>query len=121
MSSSSLFHKITIIFVAKHHTQRKKLLFTALCIVRYSPTWTNSQIFLTISTCTNSIKMLNSKELTDRKYIVLLCVLNALFALTAVVLNSVTIYSIRKTSSASLSKNLSVFLLNLAFLLVPRP
>ena len=59
--------------------------------------------------------MLNSKELTDRKYIVLLCVLNALFALTAVVLNSVTIYPIRKTSSASLSKNLSVFLLNLAF------
>ena len=59
--------------------------------------------------------MSNSTELTDRKYIVPLCVLNALFALTAVVLNSVTIHAIRKTSSASLSKNLRVLLLNLAF------
>ncbi|XP_074617941.1 histamine H2 receptor-like [Acropora palmata] len=59
--------------------------------------------------------MSNSTELTDRGYIVSLCVLNALFALTAVVLNSVTIHAIRKTSSASLSKNLRVLLLNLAF------
>ena len=59
--------------------------------------------------------MSNSTELTDREYIVPLCVLNALFALTAVVLNSVTIHAIRKTSSASLSKNLRVLLLNLAF------
>ena len=59
--------------------------------------------------------MSNSAELTDREYIVPLCVLNALFALTAVVLNSVTIHAIRKTSSASLSKNLWVLLLNLAF------
>ena len=59
--------------------------------------------------------MSNSTELTDREYIVPLCVLNAFFALTAVVLNSVTIHAIRKTSSASLSKNLRVLLLNLAF------
>ena len=59
--------------------------------------------------------MSNSTELTDREYIVPLCVLNALFALTAVVLNSVTIHAIWKTSSASLSKNLKVLLLNLAF------
>ncbi|XP_029181207.2 histamine H2 receptor-like [Acropora millepora] len=59
--------------------------------------------------------MSNSTELTDREYIVPLCVLNALFALTAVVLNSVTIHAIRKMSSASLSKNLRVLLLNLAF------
>ena len=59
--------------------------------------------------------MSNSTELTDREHIVPLCVLNALFALTAVVLNSVTIHAIRKTSSASLSKNLRVLLLNLAF------
>ena len=59
--------------------------------------------------------MSNGTELTDREYIVPLCVLNALFALTAVVLNSVTIHAIRKTSSASLSKNLRVLLLNLAF------
>ena len=35
--------------------------------------------------------------------------------MTAVVLKSVTIHAIRKTSSASLSKSLRVFLLNLAF------
>ncbi|XP_015774892.1 PREDICTED: alpha-1B adrenergic receptor-like [Acropora digitifera] len=56
----------------------------------------------------------DDKELTDCEYI-LLCVLNAFFALTAVVLNSVTIHAIRKTSSASLPKNLRVLLLNLAF------
>ena len=56
----------------------------------------------------------DEKELTDCEYI-LLCVLNAFFALTAVVLNSVTIHAIRKTSSASLPKNLRVLLLNLAF------
>ena len=54
------------------------------------------------------------KELTDHEYIPL-CVLNAFSALTAVVLNSVTIHAIRKTSSASLPKNLRVLLLNLAF------
>ena len=57
----------------------------------------------------------NGNELTDREYIVPLFVLNAFFALTAVVLNSVTIHAIRKTSSASLPKNLRVLLLNLAF------
>ena len=56
----------------------------------------------------------NGEELTDHEYIPL-CVLNAFFALTAVVLNSVTIHAIRKTSSASLPKNLRVLLLNLAF------
>ena len=56
----------------------------------------------------------NGKELTDREYIPL-CVLNTFFALTAIVLNSVTIHAIRKTSSASLPKNLRVLLLNLAF------
>ena len=70
---------------------------------------------LTISTCTSSIAMSNNGEqLTDREYIPL-CVLNAFFALTTVVLNSVTIHAIRKTSSASLPKNLRVLLLNLAF------
>ena len=70
---------------------------------------------LTISTCTSSIAMPNNGEkLTDHEYIPL-CVLNAFFALTAVVLNSVTIHAIRKTSSASLPKNLRVLLLNLAF------
>ena len=59
--------------------------------------------------------MSNSAELPDRKYIVPLCVLNAFFALTAVVLNSVTIHAIRKMSSASLPKNLRVLLLNLVF------
>ena len=59
--------------------------------------------------------MSNNTELHDREYIVPLCVLNAFFALTAVVLNSVTIHAIRKTSSASLPKNLRVLLLNLAF------
>ena len=58
--------------------------------------------------------MSNSTELHDREYVVPLCVLNAFFALTAVVLNSVTIHAIRKTSSASLSKNLRALLLNLA-------
>ena len=58
--------------------------------------------------------MLNSAEPHDRKYIVPLCVLNIFFALTAIVLNSVTIHAIRKTSSASLPKNLRVLLLNLA-------
>ena len=56
----------------------------------------------------------NGEELTDREYIPL-CVLNTFFALTAIVLNSVTIHAIRKTSSASLPKNLRVLLLNLAF------
>ena len=56
----------------------------------------------------------DGKELTDREYIPLL-VLNIVFALTAIVLNSVTIHAIRKTSSASLPKNLRVLLLNLAF------
>ena len=59
--------------------------------------------------------MSNSTELHGREYIVPLCVLNAVFALTAVVLNSVTIHAIRKTSSASLPKNLRVLLLNLTF------
>ena len=58
--------------------------------------------------------MSNSAELPDRKYIVPLYVLNAFFALTAVVLNGVTIHAIRKTSSASLPKNLRILLLNLA-------
>ncbi|XP_067053965.1 adenosine receptor A3-like [Acropora muricata] len=40
---------------------------------------------------------------------------NTFFALTTIVLNSVTIHAIRKTSSASLPKNLRVLLLNLAF------
>ncbi|XP_044175973.1 adenosine receptor A1-like [Acropora millepora] len=56
----------------------------------------------------------NGEELTDLEYIPL-CVLNTFFALTAIVLNSVTIHAIRKTSSASLPKNLRVLLLNLAF------
>ena len=105
-----------MVFVAfpKHHTQRKRILFIALCIDQYSPRWEDSQIFLTISTFTSSITMLNSAELHDRKYIVPLCVLNIFFALTAVVLNSVTVHAIRKTSSASLPKNLRVLLLNLA-------
>ena len=59
--------------------------------------------------------MSNNTDLHGREYIVPLCVLNAFFALTAVVLNSVTIHAIRKTSSASLPKNLRVLLLNLAF------
>ena len=93
----------------------KRLLFIALRIDRYSPRWKYSQEFLTISTCTSSIAMSNNgEELTDHEYIPL-CVLNAFFALTAVVLNSVTIHAIRKTSSASLPKNLRVLLLNLAF------
>ena len=93
----------------------KRLLFIALRIDRYSPRWKYSQEFLTISTCTSSIAMSNNgEELTDHEYIPL-CVLNAFFALTAVVLNSVTIHAIRKTASASLPKNLRVLLLNLAF------
>ena len=59
--------------------------------------------------------MSNNTKLHDREYIVSLCVLNAFFALTAVVLNSVTIHAIRKTSTASLPKNLRALLLNLAF------
>ena len=55
----------------------------------------------------------NGEELPDHEYIPL-CVLNTFFALTAIVLNSVTIHAIRKTSSASLPKNLRVLLLNLA-------
>ena len=58
--------------------------------------------------------MSNSTELHDHEYIVPLCVLNTFSALTAVVLNSVTIHAVRKTSSASLPKNLRVLLLNLA-------
>ena len=56
----------------------------------------------------------NVAELHDRKYISF-CVLNTYFTLTVVVLNSVMIHAIRKTSSASLLKNLRVLLLNLAF------
>ena len=56
----------------------------------------------------------NGKERTNREYIPL-CVLNTFFALTAMVLNSVTIHAIRKTSSALLPKSLRVLLLNLAF------
>ena len=59
--------------------------------------------------------MSNNTQIHGREYIVPLFVLNAFFALTAVVLNSVTIHAIRKTSSASLPKNLRVLLLNLAF------
>ena len=71
---------------------------------------------LTIYTCTSSITMSNNTEVLGREeYIVPLCVLNAFFALTAVVLNSVTIHAIRKMSSALLPKNLRVLLLNLAF------
>ena len=70
---------------------------------------------LTIYTCTSSITMSNNTEVHGPEYIVPLCVLNAFLALTAVVLNSVTIHAIRKTSSASLPKNLRVLLLNLAF------
>ena len=70
---------------------------------------------LTIYTCTSSITMSNNTEVHGREYIVPLCVLNAFLALSAVVLNSVTIHAIRKTSSASLPKNLRVLLLNLAF------
>ena len=56
----------------------------------------------------------NGEELTDHEYIPL-CVMNTFFALTAIVLNSVTIHAIRKTSSAFLPKSLRVLLLNLAF------
>ena len=73
-----------------------------------------SASILTIYTCTSSITMSNNTEAHGREYIVPLYVLNAFFALTAVVLNSVTIHAIRKTSSASLPKNLRVLLLNLA-------
>ena len=111
MSSSHLVLKILFLLLFSG----KRLLFIALRIDRYSPRWKDSQIFLTISTCTSSIAMPNNgKELTDREYIPL-CVLNTFFALTAIVLNSVTINKIRKTSSASLPKNLRVLLLNLAF------
>ena len=90
-------------------------IYYALRIDRYSPWSKHSQILLTISSCTSPITMSNSTELHDRKYIVPLFVLNAFFALTAVVLNSVTIHAIRKTPSALLPKNLRVLLLNLAF------
>ena len=112
MSSSRLFHKLHCFCChskASHSAKETSIYCTSYCSVQ------DSQIFLTISTCTNSLTMSNSTELTDREYIVPLCVLNALFALTAVLLNSVTIHAIRKTSSASLSKNLRVLLLNLAF------
>ena len=59
--------------------------------------------------------MSNNTEVHGRECIIPLCVLNAFLALSAVVLNSVTIHAIRKTSSASLPKNLRVLLLNLAF------
>ncbi|XP_067054373.1 adenosine receptor A3-like [Acropora muricata] len=112
MSSSHLVLKIQLFLLL---FSSKRLLFIALRIDRYSPRWKDSQIFLTISTCTSSIAMPNNgKELTDREYIPL-CVLNTFFALTAIVLNSVTIHAIRKTSSASLPKTLRVLLLNLAF------
>ena len=59
--------------------------------------------------------MSNSTELTDREYIPL-CVLNIFFALTAIVLNSVTIHVIsNETSSGLLPKNVRVLLLDLAF------
>ena len=59
--------------------------------------------------------MLNDgKELTDHGYIPL-CVLNTFFALIAIVLNSVTMHAMRKTTSALLPKNVRVLLLNLAF------
>ena len=56
----------------------------------------------------------DGKELTDSEYIPL-CVLNTFLPLIAIVLNSVTIHAIRKTSSASLPENMRVLLLNLAF------
>ena len=118
MSSSHLFHKSPLLllpFPSITLSGIKRLLFTALRIDRYSPRWKYSQVFLTISTCTSSITMSNNTELHGREYIVPLCVLNAFLALTAVVLNSVTIHAIRKTSSASLPKNLRALLLNLAF------
>ncbi|XP_067053962.1 adenosine receptor A3-like [Acropora muricata] len=59
--------------------------------------------------------MSNNTEVLGRECIVPLCVLNSFFALTAVVLNNVTIHAIRKMSSALLPKNLRVLLLNLAF------
>ena len=119
MSSSHLFHKSPLLCCLSQVyitlSGIKRLLFTALRIDRYSPRWKYSQVFFTISTCSSLITMSNSTELPDREYIVPLCVLNAFFALTAVMLNSVTIHAIRKTSSASLPKNLRVLLLNLAF------
>ena len=90
-------------------------IYYALRIDPYSPWSKHSQILLTISSCTSPITMSNSTELHDREYIVPLFVLNAFFALTAVVLNSVTIHAIRKTPSALLPKNLRALLLNLAF------
>ena len=62
----------------------------------------------------STIPMSDGAELHKREYI-LLCVVNTFFALTAVVLNSVTIHAVRKTSSASLPKNMRILLLNLAF------
>ena len=112
MSSSHLLLKVQL-FLLLFSSER--LLFIALRIDRYSPRWKYSQVFLTISTCTSSITMSNNTELHDRECIVPLCVLNVFFALTAVVLNSVTIHAIRKMPSATLPKTLRVLLLNLAF------
>ena len=89
----------------------KTSIYYALRIDRYSPWSKHSQILTT----TSPITMSNNTELHDREYIVPLFVLNAFFALTAVVLNSVTIHAIRKTPSALLPKNLRALLLNLAF------
>ena len=112
MSSSHLFLKIQLFLLL---FSSKRLLLIALRIDRYNPRRKDSQIFLMISTCTSWIAMPNNgKELTNREYMPL-CVLNTFFALTAIVLNSVTIHAIRKTSSALLPKSLRVLLLNLAF------
>ena len=110
MSSSHLLLKVLLLLFSS-----ERPLFIALRIDRYSPRWKYSQVFLTISTCTSSITMSNNTELHDREYIVPLCVLNVFFALTAVVLNSVTIHAIRKMPSATLPKTLRVLLLNLGF------
>ena len=112
MSSSHLLLKVQL-FLLLFSSER--LLFIALRIDRYSPRWKYSQVFLTISTCTSSITMSNNTELHDRECIVPLCVLNVFFALTAVVLNSVTIHAIRKMPSATLPKTLRALLLNLGF------
>ena len=112
MSSSHLLLKVQLFLVL---FSSERLLFTALRIDRYSPRWKYSQVFLTISTCTSSITMSNNTELHDRECIVPLFVLNVFFALTAVVLNSVTIHAIRKMPSATLPKTLRALLLNLGF------
>ena len=112
MSSSHLLLKVQL-FLLLFSSER--LLFIALRIDRYSPRWKYSQVFLTISTCTSSFTMSNNTELRDRECIVPLCVLNVFFALTAVVLNSVTIHAIRKMPLATLPKTLRALLLNLGF------